>query len=659
MLMPADPKALELLRDIDVFAKLDEPHAAALAEICKFQKHKAGKVIFRQGDKSDSFHVVSSGKLDCYLWDDLLKIERPLTVFRRGEIFGEVGLLTDDSRSAFVRAQEDCETLVFDKEAFFALLEKNPKVLLNFARILAHRLVAANKAAGIKFDQLASYKIGRDELRMLPLQVILRHRVLPLTRQDSEVTLAIVDPADPVARNTAIQFLNKHKINWVCVSASDFDHFRDKKLFDLVKDAMPAVEPLGEEIIYLTASAGTAPEITSDAARKLEEFLTSAITAGASDLHLEPGPANVAVRARIDGRLVELAPALSYASYKPILSRIKVLAELDIAESRLPQDAVLRIKYGSRNVDLRISTVPTPHAEAVACRLFDPLQRKLDFENLVVSDAVAEVIKKLFHLPSGLVLVTGPTGSGKTTTLYAGLQVRQQICPTHKIVTAEDPIEYELPGVTQVQVNPVIALSYQRILRSLLRQDPEVILVGEIRDRDSMEIAFEAALTGHFVLSSLHTNDAFETMARIRQRGVEPYVAASAIRGIISQRLLPRLCSACAEEAPISQELTRELQRSGICDAGTPVKTWVARGCTHCKMSGYKGRIALYEVLVMSSPLQAAIESGATTAELEKAVQPGSYVSMRRYGRFVMEKGLASPKDILEVLPAQATITRV
>jgi general secretion pathway protein E len=440
----------------------------------------------------------------------------------------------------------------------------------------------------------------------------------------------------------------------------DFETFRDRKLFDLVKEGIGATEPIAEEITYpTTTQSGIPAEATSEAARKLDEFLTAAITAGASDLHLEPGPTNVSVRARIDGRLVDLAPPLNYLAYKPIVSRIKVLAELDIAESRLPQDAVLRARYGMRNIDLRISTVPAPHAEAVACRLFDPLQRKLDFQNLIVSEAVAEVIKKLFHLPSGLLLVTGPTGSGKTTTLYAGLQLRQLECPTHKIVTAEDPIEYELAGITQVQVNPLIDLSYERILRSLLRQDPEVILVGEIRDRASMEIAMEAALTGHFVLSSLHTNDAFETVARVRQRGIEPYIAASAIRGIVSQRLIPRLCSACAEETPVSAEILRELQRSGICSPDTPSRTWTAKGCTHCKMSGYKGRIALYEVLVMTSPLQAAIERGATTAELEKAVQPGSYVSMRRYARFVMENGLASPRDILEVLPALTTITRL
>jgi type II secretory ATPase GspE/PulE/Tfp pilus assembly ATPase PilB-like protein len=311
----------------------------------------------------------------------------------------------------------------------------------------------------------------------------------------------------------------------------------------------------------------------------------------------------------------------------------------------------LRARYGNRNVDLRISTVPAKHAEAVACRLFDPVQRILDLNSLFVSDAVAEVAKSLFHLPSGLVLVTGPTGSGKTTTLYAGLQMRQASCPTNKIVAAEDPVEYELTGVTQVQVNPAIGLTYERLLRSLLRQDPEVILVGEIRDGASMEIALEAALTGHFVLSSLHTNDTFETVARMRQRGVEPYIIASTVRGIISQRLLPRLCGGCAEKTELTDETARDLRRSGVGGADRPPAVWTAKGCPHCKMTGYKGRVALYEVLVSTPQLQAVIKRGATQAELEKAAPPGSFVSMAQYAHYVLEKGLVSPQQILELLP--------
>jgi type II secretory ATPase GspE/PulE/Tfp pilus assembly ATPase PilB-like protein len=327
---------------------------------------------------------------------------------------------------------------------------------------------------------------------------------------------------------------------------------------------------------------------------------------------------------------------------------------MDITESRLPQDSVMRVKYGQRTVDFRVSTVPSPRAESVACRLFDPSQRKLDLSNLVVSEAVAELIRRLFYMPQGLILVTGPTGSGKTTTLYAGIQDRQKHNPTNKLVTAEDPIEYELNGATQIQVNPQIGLTFERILRSTLRQDPDIILVGEIRDRPSMEIAIEASLTGHLVLSSLHTNDVFETVIRIRQRGIESYAIASALRGVISQQLVARLCSACSEEMPADPALIEQLRSANILEPNETAKTWQAKGCTHCRMTGQKGRLGLYEVLVMTNELRDAIEKEATLMELRKSAPPGSYISMRRYAKFVMDKGLVNPKDLLEILPATA-----
>lgn len=651
--------ALELLKSVDVFTGLDQREMAALSEVATVHQHKSGKVIFRQGDPSENLQIVTSGSFDCYLWDEMLKIERPITLFKRGDLFGEMGLLTDEPRSAFVRAQEDGETVCIDRKALVGLMERQPKVLLNFIRILAHRLAIANRTRGIQFEQLASYKVTKELVHLLPLKVILRHRVLPVERKDHQVKIAMVDPTDQVARNTVVQFLNKQVINWICIAQPDFEYFRDKKLFDLVADSVQVVEETDTKMFYPSAKTGGQLEATSAAAQKLDELISAAIHSGASDLHLEPGPEDVHVRGRIDGRLVELTQPMTYADYKPIVSRIKVLSDLDITETRLPQDSVLKVKYGSRAVDLRISTVPSTHAEAVACRLFDPLQRKLDFHNLIVSENVAEVIKQQFFLPSGLLLVTGPTGSGKTTTLYAGLQLRQQECPTNKVVTAEDPIEYELKGVTQVQVNLTTGLTYERILRSLLRQDPDVILVGEIRDKSSMEIAFEASLTGHFVLSSLHTNNVFETVMRVRQRGVEPYVIASALRAVVSQRLLPRLCGACAEEVPMDAKTLAELQRSGILEPGETMPLWKAKGCSHCRMNGYKGRIGLYELLLMSDVLRDAVESEATLSELRMSAPAGTYVPMHRYARLVLTKGLASVKDVLDLLPATTSITKV
>jgi type II secretory ATPase GspE/PulE/Tfp pilus assembly ATPase PilB-like protein len=229
---------------------------------------------------------------------------------------------------------------------------------------------------------------------------------------------------------------------------------------------------------------------------------------------------------------------------------------------------------------------------------------------------------------------------------------RQKQSPTNKIVTAEDPIEFELPGLIQVQVQPSISLTYEKILRSLLHQDPDIILIGEIRDKTSMEIAMEAALTGHLVLSSLHTNSAFETVMRLRQRGIEPYVIASALKGVVSQRLLPRLCTACAEESPPDTRLLEMLQTSQLVSAGEKPKTWRAPGCTHCRMTGHRGRIGIYEVLLISDSLRETIEHAASLHDMHQATPPGTFLPMRRYARHVMEKGLVSPEDLIATFPA-------
>ncbi|MDX1950950.1 MAG: ATPase, T2SS/T4P/T4SS family [Verrucomicrobiota bacterium] len=651
--MAENGKSLELLSNIDIFSRLDQKDLAALAKIARTESHKAGKVVFRQGDPSENFLVVSNGTFECYLWDDILKIERPLTIFKRGDIFGEMGLLTNESRSAFVRARQDAETVCVPKEAFLEMLEKEPQMVLQLAKMLAHRLNAANKARGVKLEQISNFKINRELLQLLPLQVILRHKVLPVAKEEGHITIAIVDPSDHVARNTVSEFLAKQHLLWVCVSQPDFEHFRDRKLFDMLNEnaTSPIEEPA--ELVYLSSNQNpAAPEASSAVAQLLDEILVKAFDASASDLHFEPAVTGVAVRARIDGRLVELVPPLTLQNYKPLVSRLKVLAEMDITETRLPQDAVMRLRYGSRNIDVRISTVPSPRGESVACRLFDPQQRKLDLKNLVISEPVAEIIRKLFLLQSGLVLVTGPTGSGKTTTLYAGIQERQRQNPTSKLVTAEDPIEYELPGATQIQVNPAIGLTFERILRSTLRQDPDIILIGEIRDKASMEIALEAALTGHLVLSSIHTNDAFETVVRLRQRGFEPFAIASALRGVITQRLVPRLCGACAEPAEADPQRLAQLRQTGIIEAGQICQLWHGKGCTHCRMTGRRGRLSLYEALVVTPELRDAIEREATLSEMIQTARPENYISMRRYARLALEKGLVDAKDLLEALPS-------
>jgi type II secretory ATPase GspE/PulE/Tfp pilus assembly ATPase PilB-like protein len=360
----------------------------------------------------------------------------------------------------------------------------------------------------------------------------------------------------------------------------------------------------------------------------------------------------VNVRARIDGRMTELHPLLEFEMYKQLVARVKVISELNLAERRLPQDASLRLEFRRRMIDMRVSTLPTPTGEAVVLRLLDPTKRNLDLSELIVENRVAELVEELFAYPSGLVLVTGPTGSGKTTTLYGGMRSRLAATPTIKLVTAEDPVEYELEGVSQVQVNTTVGLTYERILRSLLRQDPDVLLIGEMRDGESMQIGLEASLTGHLVLSSLHTNNALETIMRLRQRGAENYVIAASLRGIVSQRLVARLCAACARPAEMNARTQDRLFGAGVLREGETLEPSEAPGCEVCRFLGRKGRVGLYEVLVMTDTLREAIEGGASYSGLLEAIPRSSYLPMRRYARHLLEKGLTAVEDMLPLFPS-------
>jgi type II secretory ATPase GspE/PulE/Tfp pilus assembly ATPase PilB-like protein len=420
-----------------------------------------------------------------------------------------MGVLTGEARSASIRCRDDGGTVSVGGAEFLAFLRGHSSAALSLARTLAHRIKAGNRARSIPFERTASYAITPEVARLLPLKLILQYRMLPLSLEDTTVRLGIVDPSDVVARQSAAVFLHRYEIEWACLAASDFDQFRDQQLHYLTAAAALGADAPKERLHYPSEQPATGEEEEQeeegDAARMLDAALRSAIEAGASDLHFEPGLAQTNVRARIDGRLIMVHPPIAAQAYRAVLSRLRVLAELDITEHRRPQDGALRVILEGHAVDLRLSIVPTPRGEAVAIRLLDSARRDRTLRRLVVSEALAEWIEELFLQPGGLVLITGPTNSGKTTTLYAGLQMRLERDPTCKLVTVEDPVEYELDGVTQVQINERSGLTFSVTLRTVLRQDPNVLLVGEMRDRDSMHIAVEAALTGHLVLSSLHT----------------------------------------------------------------------------------------------------------------------------------------------------------
>ncbi len=360
--------------------------------------------------------------------------------------------------------------------------------------------------------------------------------------------------------------------------------------------------------------------------RMLNALLTQAAKDGASDIHIEPYERASSVRFRVDGTLREVVQP-NKALHAALISRLKIMAELDIAERRLPQDGRIALRIGARAIDVRVSTLPSAHGERAVLRLLDKTESHLTLPALGMSGAVLSAFERLVQQPHGIVLVTGPTGSGKTTTLYASLG--RIDTATTNVLTVEDPIEYELPGIGQTQINPKIDLSFAKALRAILRQDPDVIMIGEIRDHETAQIAIQASLTGHLVLATVHTNDAPSSVTRLIDMGVEPFLLASSLLGVLAQRLVRRLCPEC--------------RRRG--DDGL----WHAVGCPACSKSGYKGRTGVYELMVVDPSVQALIHGRASEHELIAAARAAGLRSMREDGQRLLQDGSTSPEELIRV----------
>jgi type IV pilus assembly protein PilB len=374
----------------------------------------------------------------------------------------------------------------------------------------------------------------------------------------------------------------------------------------------------------------------------LNYILLQAIRDKASDIHLEPFESDFKVRYRVDGVLFEVeAPPPSLAA--PLVSRVKVMSNLDIAETRLPQDGRIEMSLGGRPIDLRVSTMPTVHGESCVLRVLDRSVVALDLANVGLRDDDRVVVESLLARPHGIVLVTGPTGSGKTTTLYSALNRLNDV--ERKIITVEDPIEYDLDGVLQVQVADELGVSYAAVLRSILRQDPDVLLVGEIRDEETAAIAVEAALTGHLILSTLHTNDAPSTVTRLVDIGIPPYLIVATLQAVVAQRLVRTICTECSIEYPPNDDILQELGLNREALSGR-LFTY-GKGCERCNFSGHKGRVALFEIMVLSERLREMILDGAATQVLREAAIREGMRTLRESGQLAVMDGRTTVEEVL------------
>jgi len=510
---------------------------------------------------------------------------------------------------------------------------------------------------GVPSINLKFYEVDANVIKLIPQDTAVRYQIVPLSRVGSTLTIAMTDPTNVFAMDD-IKFMTGFNVEPVVASetaiAEAISKFygeaqSEEELTKVMKDLS------GEENADLELAAEEQEMNLAELERAAEEapiiklvnlILTDAVKRGASDIHIEPYEKEVRVRFRIDGILqAVMTPPMKLRD--AIISRIKIMAKLDISEKRLPQDGRIMIKYRKdgkiKDLDFRVSTIPALYGEKIVMRLLDKENLRLDMTKLGFEQESLTKFERAILRPYGMVLVTGPTGSGKTNTLYSS--IARLNTPETNIMTAEDPVEFQLAGVNQVQMKDQIGLNFAAALRAFLRQDPNIILVGEIRDFETAEIAVKAALTGHLVLSTLHTNDAPSTISRLMNMGIEPFLVATSVNLICAQRLVRRICSNCKEVLKVPEQ--------AMLDAGytqEELKTteiFVGKGCGTCNKTGYKGRVGLYEVMEINDELRELILVGASALELKKKATDNGMLTLRRSGLTKVALGMTTIEEVV------------
>ncbi len=510
---------------------------------------------------------------------------------------------------------------------------------------------------GMTIVDLSKVTVDRSILEGFPVRLIHRHAIFPIDRSSSSIRIVVSNPfdvqaADAVSAATGLFVITDlalpHEVAMLIkthlgVGAQTLDG-----LMAQAAENSDEIEILGDLSFEESEAAAMAQQ--ASVVRLVNDILTEAVTNRASDIHMESQASGMKIRYRIDGVLQNqpVPPELNRFQ-AAILSRLKIMARLNIAEKRVPQDGRIKLRVQGREVDIRVSIIPMLHGEGVVMRVLDKNAMKFSLSGVGMEDDTCSRFRELIRLPHGIVLVTGPTGSGKTTTLYSALaEIKSE---RNKIITTEDPIEYQLEGINQIQVNHKVGLTFAACLRSILRHDPDVVLVGEIRDFETAENAVQASLTGHMVFSTLHTNDAAGSFMRLADMGVEPFLISSTLEGIMAQRLVRTLCKHCREAyMPSEEEVPADFPLEDY-TAGQPI--YRANGCRQCRGTGYSGRLGIYELLVTNDEIKVLASERRGTNEIRKAAIASGMRTLRQDGWLKVARGLTSIEEVLRVTKAE------
>lgn len=644
------------------------PHAQAV-------EAKPGALLLRAGSPEPGIGILMSGAASVSVADLATGLRTELYSIRTGEHFGEVGTLLGETQPHDVVAEDACVVLVLKQSAVDQLCRKVPAFAQALASSLADRLrtttsrpppppVAAPEVAAegsltrstesVPFIRLSSYDLVDSVIETVPSQLIQQHRMIPLELRDHVLTVGMVDPFNEAALRDLRRVLHHAQPRVVAISSDDFTAAtRRLKLHGSGPRGRRSRQLDPNAVVFDAADAKrdserAGPRAGEQVVALASELIAAGLDRGASDIHLEPERDGVRVRFRVNGLLLDWEQSIQPELVRALIGRFKVLAGLDIAERRRPQDGRIGVRVGQRDVDLRVSTLPASEGEKLVMRVFEASAMLRPLEQIFVEQGTLTAVRDVLQQPYGGIVVAGPTGSGKTSSLYAALHERRKMRPDTNIITVEDPIEYRLDGVTQVQVNHAIGLGFAKVLRAMLRQDPDVVMVGEVRDEETAQLALEAAMTGHLVFTSIHANNAGAVVQRFENFGCNRTVISQSISLVLIQRLARRLCPACTVVEPVPELLRDALASRKLYDPSHPTPLPRAPGCDACGQTGFLGRVAVVESLRLTDEIRSMLMANRPLGEtMALAEESGALVRFPRYAAFMMEQSLIGPAEAL------------
>ena len=676
-------KLVTVLERVPFLRSCTSEDLSALAQSTEHRRHDVGTSLVEAGRPVPFVGVLLQGKASMVVVDAAQGTQQQIERLRPGDIFGDTAFILGTATPVAIIAETEGQTLAIEAKAFEKVFVKTPDLILALAHRAATRFVrvsmlgtrqaeamplspaptpktgkekAVRDEDAIVWVDPASYELGPEIIGTVPIELIRKHRLLPLQIKGRTLVVGMVNPTSVEARQELQRVLHSSDPEIVAISADDFSQaYVSLKLgIDEARGKSKEGARSGQLVFATDVEKKTEKSqvvIGSEVIALFDRILLEGIERGASDVHIEPDANGVTVRYRVQGALYTRKEFISPGFAPAILTRIKVLAELDITDRRLPQDGRILVRLGNQELNLRVSTMVVARGEKAVIRIIDSADAQRSLRQIFSNPALEKTARSALAQPHGAIVVAGPTGSGKSSTLYGMLNERRMARKDTNIVTVEDPVEYLLQGVSQVPINPRVGFGFSAALRGLMRQDPDVIMIGELRDQDTTSMMIEAALTGHLVLTSIHGNTAPAVIKRLEHLGAEPVLLSQAVSLIVVQRLARKLCASCAVDAEVSPTLLENLVARKVVAGGAAVKLPRPVGCKACEGTGFAGRVAVQEVLAFDDAVRGALADGATPAVvMERARESGSFTSFAESAAYLMARRILSPTDALLVV---------